>query len=363
MRVMMGPKITGPGGNPYFDRLSSSLERHGVTVDEYWRRNSLDGYDIIHMHFPTLVIRWASLGNALSDIVRTLGYTQLARLRGARVVWTVHDLGHHERVNLWLQRIYDAAFASCVDGVISLTEAAVPMIRQQFPQVRDLPIDVVPHGHYRDEYPIAGLTRDEARAKLGIEADGPVILAFGQLRPYKAVERLIGTFRTESQPSSRLLVVGKAPDAAYGKRVEAAAAGDDRVIVSIEKADDEKAALLVTACDLVWAAYPPGTSLNSGVAFLALSLNRPVAVRDTPVMRELAHIVGDEWVQLVPEGGDEVALKRAMDSPVRVDESTTPDLSVLDWEPIARQTIEAYDRVLQRGRAKRFFTRFARAMR
>lgn len=341
MRVVFSPTHSGAGGNPYVEHLSAGLARAGVDVEPYRRRAILSAPDAVHINWPAFVVDWSDRRRAVSEAGRTLAYLAIARARGTRIVWTAHDLGAHDRPLPRLQRVYERAFASLVTDVVSLTAAGIPLVRAAFPEVRGARFYVIPHGHYRDDYPDVAASRVDARRRLGLPEDGRIILQFGMLRRYKAIEAMIAQFGRLAVPGTTLLVVGESREAAYTAELQEAVRGVPGVLLRTERVDEETAALLMTAADVVYAAYPPGTSLNSGVAVLALSFDRPVVVRDTPVMRELRDVAGADWVFPAETGHDAPVLREALAAGARMRDASV-DLRALDWDGIVSATAAVY---------------------
>lgn len=339
MRVVVHPTTLGAAGNPYVDHVAEGLRAAGVEVVDFNRRAIISGVDVVHINWPAYVVDWSSRRRALLDAARILAYLNIARRRGTRVVWTAHDLGGHDRRYPRLQRLYERAFAASVTDVISLSAAGVPLLRSRFPGLRRTPIHVVPHGHYGEDYP-APLGREQARERLSLPRDGRIILQFGQLRRYKGIADMIRAFARIDDPQVSLLVVGESKDPDYTRELTELATAVPRVILRPQRADEEEVGLLMSACDVLYAAYPEGTSLNSGVAVLGVSFARPVVVRDTPVLRELGDIVGDGWIVPAAPGADTEALRTAL--ALAEQPRPGPDLAALEWAPLIQAILAVY---------------------
>jgi hypothetical protein len=111
--------------------------------------------------------------------------------------------------------------------------------------------------------------------------------------------------------------------------------------------------LFFKSADLI--VLPYREILNSGVALLALSFNRPVLVPAIGALPELQALVGAEWVRcysghLTPE-----KLDAALGWALYANRSTAPCLEGLDWVKLARETLLAYESVAssQWGTARR----------
>src|SRR5690349_964742 len=173
LRVAAFPAGRPGMSNPYAALFAGALRAQGAIVNDVpFAALFRTRYDVVHVHWPEWVLDARSSRRALV----MLAALAWARRRGTRVVWTVHNLGHHEQTSrrAWAWN----RFARMVDAFFSLTERGVDAARDAFPQLRDTPAFVVPHGHYRDAYPNT-VTRDEARAHLGISPDARVALFFG----------------------------------------------------------------------------------------------------------------------------------------------------------------------------------------
>lgn len=325
----MWPAARPGAANPYTTLLTRALERRGVGVEECsWPAAVRGRYDVVHVHWP----EWTLGGDSFAGKVRLLAACRLARRRGARLVWTVHNLGAHDRDTrggAWPW----TAFCRMVDAAVSLTAGAVPEIRAAFPRL-DAPITVVPHGHYRDVYEL--VDRAAARRDLGLDPVARVLLAFGHVRRYKGVDRLLRTFRT--LPGDAVLVVaGEPADPTLRREIEAAAALDPRVRLHLARVAPEEVSRWFAAADLVVAPYTE--MLNSGVALLALSLDRPVLGPRRGAFAELRDDLGDTWVRTFVEPLDGDQLERALDAPAP---EGSPDLSACDWDAVAAATVEVY---------------------
>ena len=114
------------------------------------------------------------------------------RLLKNNVVWTVHELdayeSRHPRRDAWFRSVV----MKLSRRLIVHGEHTRQVLIEQHGYGR--PIDVVRHpsyiGWYKDE-----VTREQARAKLGLPDDARVYLYFGYIKPYKGVEDLIHGFR------------------------------------------------------------------------------------------------------------------------------------------------------------------------
>lgn len=335
-------------GNPYLQRLNRGLElRTGAVVGFDRRRAATGRWDIVHVHFPEHLVRFSgSAMTAMLDVAKVLLALAVARLRGARLVWTAHDLGPHENHRPWLWAGYRRGFVHLVDRVITLDPGAMPALQLAYPGLRGKPVDVVPHGHYKDDYPPPP-ARSEARHRLGLPAEGRILLLMGLIRRYKNVPETVAAFVATST-DARLVVAGEANvDPGLAEDVRTAAGGDERVVLRLKRVSEAQVSLLHAACNVVVLPYSSGTALNSGAAVLAASQGRVVVVRDSAVMRGLRDLVGKDWVRTFSHGVKEaidVALATTLPS-----DDDMPNLAELEWDVVLDRTMRTYDAARRRA--------------
>jgi len=345
MTVLAWPAFENKTGNPYTRLLYEAVEEHGVEVEDFTLQRALrGGYDLWHLHWPDDFLSYRSPGTALAYVAAELALMAQARVRGTRIIWTIHDLGPHESPHPWLERVFWPLFLSMVDGYVTLSEHARDAALDRFPRLRSVPGAVVPHGHYRPAYP-PPVSRGTARDRWGLSEDAPVIAFLGRIRPYKNVEGLISAFRGLEGPDARLLVAGNPSSDALADRIRSAAAADDRIQLVLRFLPEDEIPSLIGAADLV--ALPYEDILHSGSALLALSFDRPVLVPARGAMGELREEVGTNWVYPYDDPlrpADLQSALRAVRTEPRPDRAPLDDRS---WGRLAQATVSLYERVLQ----------------
>jgi glycosyltransferase involved in cell wall biosynthesis len=127
-----------------------------------------------------------------------------------------------------------------------------------------------------DQFRRGAYTRGSARAALGL--DGPVVLFFGLVRPYKGLGVLLEAFAksVEKLPAT-LLIVGEFYEPRKGYDARIAELGiRDRVIVVDRYVPDEEVEKYFMACDVV--ALPYLSATQSAIVQVAYSFGVPVIV-------------------------------------------------------------------------------------
>ncbi|MFL1597295.1 hypothetical protein [Gordonia amicalis] len=86
---------------------------------------------------------------------------------------------------------------------------------------------------------------------------------------------------------------------------------------------------------------------NSGVALVALSLDRPIATRRVCVTEHLAEEMGPGWVVFLEDGElDGSKLHAALEEARHARTSATPALRGRDWATVARRYADVFESML-----------------
>ncbi|MEM7222918.1 MAG: glycosyltransferase [Pseudomonadota bacterium] len=340
--VMARPAFKGR--NPYSSLLYRRVEAQGARVVQYARGALFTGPrpDVLHLHWPDGVLNSPFLPKAIWKMALFLALLHLAKRRGVKLFWTVHDLGSHERNHPKLEALFWRRFIPLVDGYFCLSEGGRQQALARWPALASLPGTVVPHGHYRGAYPDT-IDRAEARARLGLAAEARVALFLGQIRRYKNLPRLIEAFRALEDPEAVLIIAGEPRASALRTAIEEAASGDRRIELRLAFVPDEALQVYLHAADLT--VLPYAEILNSGSALLALSYDCPVLVPDKGALAELQRDVGADWVRLYDGelGANDLGAAFAWSAEARGDQAPR---GAYDWDVIAKTTQAAYRQVL-----------------
>jgi beta-1,4-mannosyltransferase len=129
-------------------------------------------------------------------------------------------------------------------------------------------------------------------------------------------------------------------DAATAEAVRWEADGTPDVHLLLRFILAEEVPTLFAASDVAVMPYMARSALNSGVAHLALSLNTPAVLNDTPVAQDLRDLFGKEWVWLC-DGTAEDAMQQALAAAAAA-RPPELDLRALDYGQLAAKTHRAY---------------------
>lgn len=315
----------------------------GAYVEEFSPWKILKGkYDIFHIHWPE---RFFGNPVFLKSSLKTFIFLLIilvAKVKGAKIVWTIHNLRSHENYHPKLENFFWKFFLRIIDGYISLSEEADLIAKKTFPEIEGKKGFVIPIGHYKNFYPDF-LTKESSRRKLSISPDKKVILYFGLIRNYKNVLSLINSFKKIEDEHICLLVVGRPFNDKIKKDVEIASSEDKRIRLVLGFVPPEEVEIFMKVSDLF--VLPQKEVFNSSSVILALSYNIPVLVPERLTGNEMKRRFGGKWVMTFEELNPEV-LKEALKW-IEVERNKWNPPEEMDWSSIAKKTLVAYKSVLE----------------
>jgi glycosyltransferase involved in cell wall biosynthesis len=370
MRVQL---VDPPAYTPPYDfSLAAALARAGATVEVATSRPTYDapaadGFVVnedfyrramardrpmplrralrLAEHLPDMRRHRRSVG-AVADVVHyqwlTLEALDASLLaRGVPRVFTSHNV--LRRGSGALREQGGRRVVERVDATIVHTRAGARAIAERY-GADPARVHVVPHGAFdylarqADEQPLP----DDLAA-----VEGPVVLSFGVLRPYKGVDLLIEAF--EEIEGAELWIVGRpwmdvGPLRAAAARIGATVRFVDRFVAECELPAYFRRADVV--------ALPYRSIDQSGVLYTALAFGKAIVASSLGGFRE----VGEEHgaVRLVPPG-DAVALHDALahllgDGVARAAQEQRAAAAAsgpYSWDEAARLTLAIYEELLR----------------
>ncbi|MCW2988365.1 MAG: glycosyl transferase group 1 [Solirubrobacterales bacterium] len=235
------------------------------------------------------------------------------------------------------RRVYDR-----MDAVVAHSEHGAARLRDEV-GLDPGKVRAIPHGAF--DY----LTRLPQEKPLPLElrgADGPVILCFGLLRPYKGIEVLLEAFRQVE--GAELWIVGNPRmDVAPLRALADAAPGRVRFVTRF--VEDAEIPAIFRHADLVVLPYLDAE--HSGVLYTGLAFGKPLVVSAVGGFPEVAETGA---ARLVPPG-DTAALASALRELID-DEAGRAELAAAaraaaagpySWDEAARLTLDLYRELIE----------------
>ncbi len=308
-RAGLGPVANGLRFLAVMPRLLALSRRHAVTHMQGWEAPSL-------------------------GLIATL----LLRASGAKLIWTAHNTFERRSRALDSARVLPALSRE----TIVHTEADRDRVSR--------PPTVIPHGHYGGIADVATpVDPAQARADLGLPADGLVVLLFGVLRPDKGLGDLLAA--AADAPPWLVVIAGEDHDGlASAAQWLASPRLSGRVTVLEGFQPIDAVARVFAAADLV--ALPYRRASQSGVLHLAYGFGRMVAAYPVGGLTEavIPGVTGWICAEATPP-----ALARVLDEAGALGRAELRRLGAAtrrwaeqsyDWVRIARTTEAVYLRAL-----------------
>jgi glycosyltransferase involved in cell wall biosynthesis len=304
--------------------------------------------DVLHIQYQTGAF-------AMHPAINFLPWRLRAQTPRPRIAVTAHDL-----LPPYLfpkagpaRRRVTAALLACADALVLTNRAdlatAAEMARR--------PATLIPIGSNIDAAPPPDFNRAAWRARLGVEAEQPLIAFFGLLSRSKGVDTLLAAL-AQVPSDARLLVVGgeaTAPaDRAYAaalQRTIAANGLSERVTITGHCPPADVSAHLLAA-DVVALPFADGASFRRGSLLAALAHGRPVVT--TQPATPTPELADGENVLLIPPGDAPalaIAMRRVLadtELRARLETNGLALAQQFGWQAIARQHEALYTGMLAR---------------
>jgi len=270
--------------NPFYTIMTDQLARWNwpVRFTVKWEeaiafaRESQSLPPVVHVHQldPFYHVAGGDARAARERAEELLKRLEALRSAGAALVHTFHNPWPHNRAFIDVDQWFTERAMPLMDRVVVLCEAGLPHVRQFAPAEK---IVHVPHPHFMNVYGPPE-DREAARRKFGFSGGDFVFCQVGEIKPYKGLERLLEAWAIVRRevPTARLLLAGRAPDAAYLRKLRDRL--DDRVLLEARELGDSEIPERLAAADA--AVFSFEDQWVSSSVILALSYGVPAVVPD-----------------------------------------------------------------------------------
>jgi glycosyltransferase involved in cell wall biosynthesis len=330
--------IVGRFNLPRFIRRILKLVETVINMAALTVRFQISPPEIIHVQFLPML---------RSRLPLDRWFIEMCRLRGAKIVLTVHDLLPHDTGEAH-KAIYARLYAS-VDALICHSDSVRTRLTTEF-AIPDSKVSVIPHGPFF--YDLAPVSDEDALRGFAIDPAATMVLWQGIIFPYKGIDLLLSAWQqVEATCKDACLVIAGtgAPELLDQIRAQVATLGLQRVKLHFRFISTEELVALYRRADIV--VYPYRAITTSGALATGLALGKTIVATDLPVFREL--LTDGQNACLVPPL-DGIALAEAL-SKLLQDEALRKRLANAvramrfgdeSWLAIATQTVAVYQRAL-----------------
>lgn len=211
MRVLVA-QIPMPRNRFLVDLNAELAKRCDLThdCDAFWEMTG--DYDVVHFHFPeylTFRIEQAYQQGLTDELIAETEERLRWWATRAKLVVTRHVLLPHDALEdpMW-EKMY-AMFYRYMDGIAHFATASIDEFRKRYAPLdefrgREPRHAVIPHHNY-SSLPDT-ISREQARARLGIRSHTRVVLVFGMIRNDAERDLVLDSFRTLRGGHKLLLV-------------------------------------------------------------------------------------------------------------------------------------------------------------
>ncbi len=301
--------------NPYLNLLYLDAQSQGIDIVR------LDKYEdlvasltksrpgqIFHIHSTELVVQKAmDAAEALSRVDELIRLFAVAKAKGAKLVWSVHNVLPHE------SRFYDIeirlidAIAANAERIHVLAESTAEQTAGHF-RFDDEKVTVVQHSSFWGVYDQTMPTA-EAKASFGLTENDNAVLFLGQMRAYKGLHLLIAATKELNLEGAnlKLLLAGSAKPK-HRREIQKLIGDDPNIQARFSFIENDDLQRWFKAADV--AVLPFQQILNSGSLYLAASFGVPVIA---PALGNLPALFNAEpWATLYDPNDPKQQIKEAL---------------------------------------------------
>lgn len=280
-------------GNPYQHLLYQGLKGKAYTVkginqlDDLLNLSTCVKGEVLHIHWINILFKGKNANEYDEIIENFLMQCKQLQARGMLVYWTIHNLYSHDTLDKAKEKVFRNRLFKLSDKVFVHHPSLLYFLKEWLEVTPK--IEFIEHGNYivNGRKP---LTRDEARAKLGVKNNDILLVVMGQIRPYKNLSRLLPLIHAvmNCNKSVKLMVAGKI--SCELTRSALSALPVEQTVVIDKFISAEKLELISLASSYIILSYQD--ILTSGSMFQALSFNRKVIA---PNLGSISSYVIDGW--------------------------------------------------------------------
>jgi glycosyltransferase involved in cell wall biosynthesis len=303
---------------------------------------------LIHLHWPGSYYGSKFWPKFMLRAIWFFTKVCIAKLKGYKFVWTVHNLYPHDAeevhavfIHRLIHHLCRLLLAHLSDGLIVHSDYAKKVVCQHF-HVPEDKTKVIPMGSLVGWYPFRVIDKTAARKILRITQKSFVYLFFGRIEGYKGVGDLITAFQKIGRASDCLILAGRASDSL---KADLLSRESPNMIMDLGFVDNKKLELYIKAADVV--VLPYKKILTSSAAITALSFGKVVICPNISSFPET--LEGTQSIMYDVNSLD--SFTRALNDARQLDLNKAEILALKkasswEWDAIARDTANLFDVIL-----------------
>ncbi len=341
-------------GNPYQSLLEDALKAKGIGVLFSNYPNSsfplLDlikqfpDIDVLHVHWISVLIersqwskkRWIFYLRCLCLVLEC----SLIRLKGKKIVWTIHNKKSHEQFEAKKELLFRKLFFRLVNKVILHSKEAMLTVSKLYGFDISAKTNIILHGNYQNVYPKATGTKLQLKAKYGITGNHIVIAYLGYIKPYKGIELLIKSFEECDSSDKILFLAGSISCNDYKNKIIRQIGDNHKIVHEFKFLSNQEMINVLEFVDFV--CLPFSDTLTSGSTILAMTQGKPL------ILPEVAKVFG-----CVPNDGVkyfscrkelvDIINNLTLEDADRMGKINNDKAITMNWKHVANMTTTVYE--------------------
>jgi glycosyltransferase involved in cell wall biosynthesis len=279
--------------NPYTHMVAHAVNQGGnLSVPLYdtkyfpIRRACKSGVDLIHMFWPSNFYHSSTWFG--TQVKRVMFADGLRCLENIPLIYSADNLYPHDALSSEFEIKQIQKIINVADGIVVASHAAKEIFSRVYTIPQKTKFFVVPHCNYIGKYADT-ITREQARAKLGIGSQEKVMLSLGRINKYKGLGLLSKAFFKANIPDSHLLIAGSCNQPELLEEINNNRNSESsraRMTLHSRFIPDDEVQVYMRAADCVALSYDD-VPMNPGSVILAMSFGLPVCCVDTGSVAEI----------------------------------------------------------------------------
>ena len=301
--------------------------------------------DIIHLHWHHSSL--VTLGKFKSIVKSTIFLFQiyLLKLLKIKLVWTIHNLTHHEDRQKKIELFFCRLIGNLADAIITHCESAQAEVAKVFKIKQSDKIHVIPHGNFITFYENK-ISKEKAKEQLMLSNQIFYYLFLGEIRPYKGIKELISAFKKVDNTDPRsigLIIAGRPKNLKFAMEIKKLIQESKNIYLELNYISDSKIQVYLKAADIM--VFPYRNVFTSGGILLAMSFGKPIIAPRLGCIQDTLDKSGAYLYD--PKHPNELykTMKKAMFEISRLPQMGSHNFNLakkLNWKNIAEDTRNLY---------------------
>ena len=301
--------------------------------------------DIIHLHWHHSSLVTLSKFKSIVKSTIFLFQIYLLKLLNIKLVWTIHNLTHHEDRHKPIELFFCRFLGNSADAIITHCEKAQVEVARVFKIRETNKIHVIPHGNFINFYENK-ISKENSQKQLRLSEPIFNFLFLGEIRPYKGIKELISAFKkvdNTAHQSIGLIIAGRPKNVEFAVEIKKLIKGNKNIYLVLKYISDNEIQTYLKVADIV--VFPYRNVFTSGGILLAMSFGKPIIAPRLGCVVDVLDQSGSYLYDPMHSNELYKTMKNAIFEKSRHSKMGSHNLNLakrFDWINIARATKDLY---------------------